>query len=117
MVCFPSKKKKQRIVCTCEFGPNLSFVYLQRWIPQIKGLIWAHINMVFSLLHLQYGRHCDKRLLNKREDYANIDFTKLSTKDSYTLTEELAEYAEIRVKWDFPPSTAAPTDLHPLELS
>ncbi|KAG8143337.1 hypothetical protein E2320_000579 [Naja naja] len=49
----------------------------------------------------EYGR-CDKRLLNKREDlgidYANIDFTKLSTKDSYTLTEELAEYAEIRVK-------------------
>uniref|UniRef100_A0ACB8FRY0 Uncharacterized protein n=1 Tax=Sphaerodactylus townsendi TaxID=933632 RepID=A0ACB8FRY0_9SAUR len=33
-------------------------------------------------------------------DYANIDFTKLSTKDSYTLTEELAEYAEIRVKWN-----------------
>uniref|UniRef100_A0A8D0C6W0 Myelin associated glycoprotein n=1 Tax=Salvator merianae TaxID=96440 RepID=A0A8D0C6W0_SALMN len=49
----------------------------------------------------EYGR-CDKRLLNKRDDlgidYANIDFTKLSTKDSYTLTEELAEYAEIRVK-------------------
>ncbi|EMP24800.1 Myelin-associated glycoprotein [Chelonia mydas] len=47
----------------------------------------------------------DKHLLNKPEgsldlnvDYANIDFTKLATKDSYTLTEELAEYAEIRVK-------------------
>ncbi|XP_063292568.1 myelin-associated glycoprotein isoform X1 [Pelobates fuscus] len=31
-------------------------------------------------------------------DYANIDFTKKNVKDSYTSTEELTEYAEIRVK-------------------
>ncbi|XP_030068978.1 myelin-associated glycoprotein [Microcaecilia unicolor] len=47
----------------------------------------------------------DKMLLNQKErlsdldvNYANIDFSKLCMKDSYTSTEELAEYAEIRVK-------------------
>ncbi|KAM8927026.1 myelin-associated glycoprotein [Pelodytes ibericus] len=47
----------------------------------------------------------ERILLNKKQqpstmetDYANIDFTKKNVKDSYTSTEELTEYAEIRAK-------------------
>ncbi|XP_078511445.1 myelin-associated glycoprotein isoform X1 [Lissotriton helveticus] len=47
----------------------------------------------------------EKMLLNKHKDpmeldvdYANIDFSRLRVKDNYTPSQEIAEYAEIRVK-------------------
>ncbi|KAH0631365.1 hypothetical protein JD844_005663 [Phrynosoma platyrhinos] len=94
VVCYVSQTRKKK-------NMNESSSFMQTENPPVvfSGDYRSSGNLEKS--ELQYGR-CDKRLLAKREDlgidYANIDFTKLSTKDSYTLTEELAEYAEIRVK-------------------
>uniref|UniRef100_K7G5N5 Myelin associated glycoprotein n=1 Tax=Pelodiscus sinensis TaxID=13735 RepID=K7G5N5_PELSI len=94
-VCYVSQTRKKKNV-----NENSSFVQLEN--PPV-----AYSGGYRPPDKSEYERRLasDKHLLNKPEgsldlnvDYANIDFTKLATKDSYTLTEELAEYAEIRVK-------------------
>ncbi|XP_048355937.1 myelin-associated glycoprotein isoform X1 [Sphaerodactylus townsendi] len=95
VVCYVSQTRRKK-----NMNENSSFMQTENPPVIYSGDYKTPGNLEKS----EYGRHpgTDKRLLNKREDlgidYANIDFTKLSTKDSYTLTEELAEYAEIRVK-------------------
>ncbi|XP_062996050.1 myelin-associated glycoprotein-like [Elgaria multicarinata webbii] len=92
VVCYVSQTRKKK-------NMNESSSFMQTENPPV--VYSGDYRIPGNLEKSEYGR-CDKRLLNKCEDlgidYANIDFTKLSTKDSYTLTEELAEYAEIRVK-------------------
>uniref|UniRef100_A0A8C8RL19 Myelin associated glycoprotein n=1 Tax=Pelusios castaneus TaxID=367368 RepID=A0A8C8RL19_9SAUR len=97
-VCYVSQTRKKKNV-----NENSSFVQLEN--PPVGYT--REYRPPGPLDKLEYERRLasDKRFLNKPEgsldldvDYANIDFTKLATKDSYTLTEELAEYAEIRVK-------------------
>ncbi|CAM4696246.1 unnamed protein product [Lepidochelys olivacea] len=97
-VCYVSQTRKKKNV-----NENSSFVQLEHPPVAYSG----EYRPPGALDKSEYERRLasDKHLLNKPEgsldlnmDYANIDFTKLATKDSYTLTEELAEYAEIRVK-------------------
>uniref|UniRef100_A0A7M4ELU3 Myelin associated glycoprotein n=2 Tax=Crocodylus porosus TaxID=8502 RepID=A0A7M4ELU3_CROPO len=99
IVCYISQTRKKKSV-----NESSSFVQTENPPVVYSG------DLQPSLHKSEFGWHpaSDKRLLSKREgsldldvDYANIDFAKLSTKDSYTLTEELAEYAEIRVKYSY----------------
>ncbi|XP_066494972.1 myelin-associated glycoprotein [Tiliqua scincoides] len=93
VVCYVSQTRKKK-------NMNESSSFMQTENPPVAYS--GDFRTPGNLEKSEYGRHpgCEKRLLHKELgiDYANIDFTKLSTKDSYTLTEELAEYAEIRVK-------------------